>query len=208
MNNKKTTTSDFKHRRISEVNKVFIIIITIAFLVVLIFLRINNLSNKYYSSPMEFAKVYFPEEDATYIQELNYCYVIIDSDNNNKVEFMYKTDEEEYILFKNLVLERFNRRRFFIYKDIVPENFYSFIHVEIHEEYCIILIERYFVNNEKVDITVYDNYEQLKPTETYSREYYFTILKLDSIEENYELRVDVGENSYYIVGTNEFNRAK
>ena len=90
----------------------------------------------------------------------------------------------------------------------MSENFYSFAHVEIHDGYCILLLERYFVNDEKVEVVVYDNFEQLQPIKTYSREYYFKVLKMDSLDENYEIRVDIGENTYYIVGMKECSRAR
>lgn len=186
--------------------KVLMPIILVAIIMLLYYLIILN--NKYYDSLQDIADEYYPGENAIYLQEGNYSYIIVDSENIASDDFIFKADEGQYIPFKNLFWESFNKKSYFQYKDIISEDFYSFIHVEVHEGYCILLLERYFVNDKKVDVKMYDNFEQLQPIKTYRREYYFKILEMDSIDENYEIRVDIGDNSYYIVGIKEFDLAK
>ncbi len=195
----------YNNKRKSRVKLLFCIVI---FIVVMIILKYYIMGREYYNSLQEIADSYYPSETVIYLQEGNYCYIIVDNEDISREKFVYETDDGKYIVFKNLILERFNRRRYFQNRDIVSENFYMYVHVEIHDGYCILLLERYFVNDEKVEVVVYDNFEQLQPIKTYSREYYFKILTMDSLDENYEIRVDIGENTYYIVGIKEFNRAK
>ena len=193
MEDEKIKDLNSRSGRISKLKLTIIISIAIFVVIYLMFQCNFSLNAKYYNSLKELAEDYYPDENAVYLQEQNYCYVIVDSEDLKREEFVYKTDDGKYIVFKNLILERLNRRRYFQYRDIVSENFYSFVHVEIHDGYCILLLERYFVNDEKVEVVVYDNFEQLQPIKTYSREYYFKVLKMDSLDENYEIRVDIGE---------------
>lgn len=188
---------------------ILIIIVLLIFIIVLLVWRYNiRLEGKYFSSLQELAENYFPNENVVYLNAGNYCYVIADSEHKTSEKFVYKTPEGKYIYLQELIMERFNRKQFHMFKDIEEQYFYSYVKVEVHEEKCIILLGRYFVNDDKAKIKVYDNFGQLEPTLTYSREYYITMLDIDSISEDYEIRVEIGEDSYYIIGAKEINRAQ
>lgn len=185
------------------------IIVLLIFIIVLLVWRYNiRLEGKYFSSLQELAENYYPDENVVYLNAGNYCYVIADREHNRSERFVYKTPEGKYIYIQELIMETFKRKRFFMFKDIEEQNFYSYVKVEVHEENCIILLGRYFVNYENTNIKVYDNYGELEPTVTSGTEYYITMLDIDSISEDYEIRVEIGEDSYYIIGAKEINRAQ
>lgn len=187
----------------------FTIIVLLVIITVLLVWRYNiKTEGKYYNSLQELAENYYPDENVVYLYEGNYCYIIADSEHNKSEKFIYKTPEDKYIVLQELILERFTRKRLFRFKDIEEQGFYSFVRVEVHEEKCIILLGRYFITDDEVNIKVYDNFGQLEPIVTYSREYYITMLDTDSIGEDYEIRVEIGEDSYYIIGAKEINRAQ
>lgn len=203
--------NDYNHnnRRMSKIRLIVFIISILIFIAAAIMLKYYiNIEKKYYNSLQEIAASYYPDENAVYLEKGNYCYIIVDSESIAREEFVFKTTEEKYIVFKNLISESFNRKRYFQYKDIVAENFYSFVHVELHGDYCIILLERYFVNDNKVDVIVYDSFEQIQPIETYSREYYFKVLEMSSIDEHYELRVDIGDDTFILINSEEIGKAR
>ena len=187
----------------------FTIVVLLIIITVLLVWRYNiKIEGKYYDSLQELAENYYPDENVVYLHEGNYCYIIADSEQKKSEIFVYKTPEGKYIYLQELFLERFKRRKYFMLREIENKDFYSFVKVEIHEENCIILLGRYYINDDKANIKVYDNFGQLEPTVTYSSEYYITMLDTDSIGEDYEIRVEIGEDSYYVIGAKEIGRAQ
>ncbi len=198
-----------KSRTAGKLKFIFTIVVLLIIITVLLVWRYNiRLEEKYYDSLQELAENYYPDENVVSLNEGNYYYVIADSEQYKGERFVYKTPEGKYIYLQELLIERFKRKQFHMFKDIEEQNFHSFVQVEIHEGNCIILLERYSIKDEKVNIKVYDNFDQLEPTAIYSREYYITMIDNDSITEDYEIRVEIGEDSYYIIGAKEIGRAK
>ncbi len=190
-------------------NKAFIIIaILIVIGITLLIWRYNiRLEEKYYDSLQELAQNYYPNEKVVYWDAGNYCYILADRENNSSERFIYKTPEGKYVYLQELFWESFKRKRLFMFKDIEEQKFNSFIKIEVHEGNCIILVGRYFIDNEKSNIKVYDNFGQLEQTLASGTEYYITILDIDSINEDYEVRVEFGDESYHIIGAKEIKWA-
>lgn len=190
--------------------KFLIILLIGTFLLSVIMIAISyiNTDHKYYNSLEEIAKSYYSEENVVYIRDGRYSYIILNRKKDNEEKLIYETDNGKFLVFNNISNETKNSNKSLILADVDSKSFYSFIHVYEHESKYIILIERYFINNEKLESQVYDDYGIWQQVNTIGREYYFNVFDYTLFDENYELSVKINGETYFLFNKDKYEKEK
>jgi len=143
--------------------------------------------------------------DSTYIKENDYVYIITDGEGE---DLMYKNAEGKYVDFNYWHEETKSAGKYFEIVETDLEEFSAFVYVYQHNDCYIISIERYFYKKVNEEALVYDNFGEWKPFEAYGYSYYFKVLDSKTVENDYQISVDIDGKTYYLIGIEELRKVE
>lgn len=189
--------------------KIFIRALIGGFLVLAIIIAVNeikyykNVDRNYYDSIEEIINTKYSDENATYIQKGEYAYMIIEREPGIITKLILKNNDNKYLFFNDWHEETKNSKNRF--EIAAYDSFRAFVFADIHEDDYIIMIERYLGDE---DVKIFDNYGEWEAIYFYDNECYFEVIDKAYIGEDYEINVEIGNEVFYVVGTNEFDLAR
>lgn len=199
----KAKKSDKKEGLVSKKRIKIYVLIMILFVfvfVVLVFVDMiqyySEKDNKAYNSIEEILETkYGNYKDKTYIEMDNYYYIILKDEVINIEELVWSYEEGKYVFVNRWNENTKDAKEDYVYLDF--DDIFGKIYITKHEENYIILIDRALV---KQPIRIFDNYGEWEKISIYGVEYYFHILDVSEISNDYKVYAKTENGNEFLLG--------
>ena len=164
--------------------------------------KLQENEKKYYNTIDELINAEYEEDEILYLVEGNYYYIIRNLGTSDYEELVYKNDDNKFTFCDGSGEDAKDFNKYFDIIDLAGFN--AYLTITVHNDECIIMINRHNMRWARSNVLVYDNYGELNPNKTFNDICYFKVMDSLQLNEEYKIKLLIGKEENVIFDYKDF----